>query len=82
MNYPIDLSYKGNCWKARLLKKATLSTGYVVYFFERKTDKPVIGFEPFIVAVKSPLDRTIVFEKFTRCELAVSSYLHYLCCYA
>lgn len=84
MKYPLKLSYKGNSWKARLIKKAVFSTGYVVYFFERamNPDKPVIGFQPFIVAVKSPLDHTVEFNKFITCKQACEYYLNAVCCYA
>lgn len=82
MKYNIHLTYKGGSWSARLIKKALLSTGYNVFLLERKTDKPVIGFTPFVVCVKSPLDSTCEWWTFDNCSRACQIYLNFLCCYA
>ena len=82
MNYPINLSYKSNQWKARQIKKAVLSTGYVVYLFELEPDPCVIGFFPYVVAVKSPIDHTCEWHRYNKCSFACQDYLNYLCIYA
>lgn len=80
--FPINLSHHGGNWLARCIKRATLSTGYTVYLFERKSDKPVIGFLPYVVSVKSPIDTTSEWHTFDNCSRAVQYYINTVCCYA
>ena len=78
----LTISHKGCSWSARVVKSARLSTGYNVWLFERTPKKPAIGFSPYVVAVKSPIDTTSEWFVFDKVKSAVQLYLDMLCCYA
>lgn len=82
MKYSINLSHNGGCWPARQIKRANLSTGYLVYLFERELLPTIKEPKPFVVAVKSPIGTTPEWMTFSDCSRACQYYLNMVCCYA
>lgn len=80
-NYNILLSHNGGSWPARLIKRASLSSGYVVSLYERQLDPRAFHTNPYVVQVVSPIDRVVewcTFEKLNKC---VEFYIGILACY-
>lgn len=82
MKYPLRISHNGGSWPARQIKRADLSTGYLVYLFERVVSPAVKEPMPFVVAVKSPVGTTPEWMTFKDCSRACQYYLNMICCYA
>lgn len=79
--FNILLIHNGGRWPSRLIKRASLSSGYVVSLFERQLDPRAFHTNPYVVQVVSPIDRVVEWCTFDKLNKSVEYYIGILACY-